>query len=292
MSAHSGAVRRLVFSPDGTRLASAGSDGIVQIVDEGGGEPLARIEIGAVDHVAIAFTLRGRLRIVASRGSDLFVGSWPSTRRLAKLAGEQGRIDRLEAAARGGRFVAARDSGAIEIHTFGRLGVTDRLALASTCRVLALSADGRRLAWAGVDRGVVEVRHGARLRRRQTITVPEPLYVRDLRFGPDGRSLAVAGDAQCGEPRAWLTLFGGRDYRQARPLHGHLSAPSQIDFSADGRWVVSCGMDGLVLVNELAARVDGSASAPAVRAPRAWPGRRAAAGWRVPGPMVASNCKT
>ena len=74
MSLHRGSVYAVAFSPDGTRLASAGWDGTVRIWDANTGAQLLKIAAHDQDVWSVAFGGNGKW--VASASSDGFVKVW------------------------------------------------------------------------------------------------------------------------------------------------------------------------------------------------------------------------
>jgi WD40 repeat protein len=96
---------------------------------------------------------------------------------------------------------------------------------------LAVSTDGRRIAAATFDNGVV-IWDVATAKRLLTLRGHDGL-IRGVAFSPDGTRLATASDDKTAG--VWDTQSG----RQLLNLVGHKNAPSHVLFSPDGKKVVS-----------------------------------------------------
>jgi WD40 repeat protein len=203
----------LAFSPDNTRLASDGEDGIVRVWDSGSGKQLAACRGHRSKVVSVAFRADGRRLVTAS--SDGSVRQWdPATGREA-LPPYEGHTGEVTTAAYSpdGTWVAS--------------GGTDR-----TVRV-----------WGASDRQEVSVLHGHTgfvrdvaftVNGRQVVSV-------SAYFGIFGFAYAGVGDNTV---RLWEALPGAG----LPVLRGHKSYVYPGAYSPDGQWIASGGWDPTVLL--------------------------------------------
>ncbi|HJZ90624.1 MAG TPA: protein kinase [Gemmataceae bacterium] len=107
---------------------------------------------------------------------------------------------------------------------------------------LAFNTDGTLLASAGIDNlvRIWEVKTG---KERYRIKVSNPAY--RMAFSPDGTRLAAAVGAQ-------IRFFDAGSGTDLFTLSGHRGTVRALALSADGRWLVSGGTDGLVKLWDLA----------------------------------------
>src|SRR5262249_22377559 len=107
---------------------------------------------------------------------------------------------------------------------------------------LAFNTDGTLLASAGIDNlvRIWEVKTG---KERYRIKVSNPAY--RMAFSPDGTRLAAAVGAQ-------IRFFDAGSGTDLFTLSGHRGTVRALALSADGRWLVSGGTDGVGKLWDLA----------------------------------------
>jgi hypothetical protein len=151
---HTAGVRTLVFSPDGTVLASGGLDHVIYLWDTATWESRGPLEGSAGDVSGLAFAPGGgRLASVTSAEDECRVRVWD--------------------------VAAARPAG-----TLGAAG--------EGMWAVAYSPDGRTVACGGFDR-TLYLLDAATGNERVTIPDAASQFVRGLSFSPDGRQIAAGG---------------------------------------------------------------------------------------------------
>jgi WD40 repeat protein/tRNA A-37 threonylcarbamoyl transferase component Bud32 len=210
LEGHTDGVLAVAFSPDGTRLASAGADRVVKVWDQRGGAPRAGGALSLRGHAAkvtaVAFSPNGRR--LASGSADGAVRVWDAA------SGEA--------------------LGTWQGHAAGVTG-------------LAFDPTGRRLASTGKGKGQLEgeLKSWDPTKGRALAGRTCQNLLTAVAFSPDGRRLATAGHD--GSVTAWdaATLELIRSFKgQTEPAPPWTS----VAISADGRWTAAGSSEGLVRV--------------------------------------------
>jgi len=280
LTGHHWIVTCAAFSPDGKQVVSGGMGGGVRVWDVAKHSCVRVFNPDAFTIWSLAFTPDGQTLMIAGRQGIQFWNT--ETWQLIKTF-----PGNLASLSRDGSIVAISESSPFVSEAAGpvtlwnwRKGEKLR-TFDQAGRVLALSPDGRRLALAGKDSGIMicDSASGALLK-----TLPTEKPVWSLNFSPDGKELASAG--WCGRALVWnwetnsppgiitvnrlnlwtvvfspdgsaivttssdqtVRFWDAATLAPKAVLHGHASEVWCAAFSADGKKLVTGGKDQNVLL--------------------------------------------
>lgn len=230
-------VLEVTFSPDGTRIATAGSDGTARIWDAATGVEIMRLTGHENQVSGVAFSPDGGM--LATTGWDGSVRLWDLgdetavARRVLQVERPLSRV----AFSHDGRLVAAVGWDSVP-HVWEAVTGREVLLLYGASGIVwdvAFSPDRAHLITAGDDR-MVRVWHLSPGREVMTLTTGS--VVEGVDFSPDGTLLATAGHDQ--NVQLWSMMSGGRRLR----LHDPTALLLDVAFSPDGALLAAGGTDG------------------------------------------------
>jgi WD40 repeat protein len=246
IEADEGGVPDVIFSPDGTRLASMGERGEVKIWQTAFGEQQLALQDAALEvGGSLAFSPDGR-RLAASGVTVVVIWDTNSGERLMTLAGESVGttlgynlgVGQISFNPDGTRLAAANMDGFSKVWDLA--SQTEALLLPPIdlpAKAIAYSPDGRMLATAG-DEGIVTLWDASDGTQLQSLTMSGIIHA--VTFSPDGLSVAAASED--GSARIWDTA-GGQELMNLPRMSGMYD----VAFLADGR-LATAGQDGATRV--------------------------------------------
>jgi WD40 repeat protein/serine/threonine protein kinase len=244
---HEGGVFCLAYSPDGTRLATGGLDGIVRLWDTATGKVLADLRGHKGEVYAVAFHPDGRQ--IASCGEDRTARIWDLATRQPRfvLAGHQRDLYGLAFSRDGKRLATGSWDKRLKLWnaaTGQELPVEFR-GHDKEVWGIAFRPDGKHLASGGAD-NLVRVWDAATGREALPPLRGHTDQVHGVAFSPDGLVLASASVDKS------IRLWDARTGEARGVLGGHTAEYALVAFSPDGKQLAATSNRSVVEVWDIA----------------------------------------
>jgi WD40 repeat protein len=244
----------VAFSPDGTRVAAAGTGGMVKVWDPATGKEVHSLRGHSEPIYGVAFNLRGT-RLATANG-DGAVKLWDpvSGKELLNLQAHADGVEAVAFSPDGKHLASAGDDRTIKVWDVEAGNVVRTLKAPYTAlRSVTFSPDGKRLASGGFDDAVgswfslpprfsAPGRHAVVVWDAETgeevISLPHSGWAGSVAWSPEGKRLASGGGD--GTVKVWDGATG----REIFTLIGHRGIVLCVAWSPDGRRLASVDSRG------------------------------------------------
>ena len=247
LQGHTSQIQGLAISPDGARLASLGDDGTIRIWETSTDEELLSIPTGLTStEIQRYIRFSPDSKRLAGPAGDRLIKVWdvPSGKVLLTLAGHTDEITAVAFSPDGKQIVSA-GWDATALLWDAETGELERTFAGQEAGIstVAFSPDGAGLYTASDGGGQIIAWDVATGEQLFSIERPTFVSVFGIAVSPDGTQFATAEGTIV---RIWDAATG----QALRTLFGHTSLGSAVDYSPDGKYVVSASEDGTARIWE------------------------------------------
>ncbi|KUP96492.1 WD40 repeat domain-containing serine/threonine protein kinase [Thermobifida cellulosilytica] len=235
-------VHKVVFSPDGSLLASAESEGMVRLWDVQTGKELAELQEAPSGSWDVAFSPDGSLVVGSGRNSRIWAWNVETGQHLATLEGHtHGAVNTVAFSPDGSLLASGGMDSTVRLWDMqtGEQRTVFEGQHDGTVDLVVFSPDGSVLASGGTGEAVRlwDVENAQLLAELRGY---EESVVESLAFSPDGSVLASASDD--GTVRLWDVETG----EELAELEGHTDWVRSVVFSPDGSVLATASDDHTV----------------------------------------------
>ena len=251
LKGHTERVDCVAFSHDGKRLASGSNNRTIMLWDLMSGKPFELLRGHTNGLLNVVFTPDDKALVSNAFDDTFMVWNLGMPGQRARLSGHEADVRAVAITPDGATLASGSDDGTIRL--WDAASGQERAVLKGhrgEVRTMAFSPDGRRLAsGADHDRRIIfwDVKSGRQLKE---IDGDESNgSIRSVAFSSDGRSLASGAGLTYS-----IVLWDVATGEQQSELLGHESNVSSLEFSRDGKGLVSVDEEGAIRVWDLSTR--------------------------------------
>ncbi|MHB8645163.1 MAG: nSTAND1 domain-containing NTPase [Thermomicrobiales bacterium] len=243
-----GPVFSAAYSPDGTRIVSAGADGMVRVWDAATGRQLLALHGHTGTVYSAMYSPDGKQIVTAGQDRTAKVWGAESGKELLSLRGHSGTVISAAYNPSGSLIVTASADSTAKVWN-AQTGQEMRTisGQAGPMSSARFSPDGSRIITASAD-GTAKVWDAATGKELLTITASNTVSFAG--FSPDGAEILTSSGNH--EARLWDAATG----KQVRVLAGHTGALLSTAYSPDGRRIVTVSDDETAKVWDEASGVE------------------------------------
>ncbi len=249
LTGHTTRVASVVFSPDGSRLASSGFDGIIRLWDVDTGIETYRLPVttATISFIYVAFSPDGS-RLASGSSIDGIIRLWDvdtgkETRRLTEHTSN---VTAMAFSPDGSQLAAGSGDGTIRLWDVDASEETRQLTKLHSEIVffIAFSPDGSQLVSGSRDDNTIRLWDMDTGKETRRFTV-DTKRLSSLALSPDGSQLAL-GLFNYDDTTITIPLWDLDTGKETRRLTGHTSSVDAMVFSPDGSRLVSGSHDQTV----------------------------------------------
>jgi WD40 repeat protein len=243
MTGHTAAVRRVAYSPDGSRIITASHDGTARIWDTRTGIELQVLHVHP--HIAntpvysdivktAVYSLDGK-RVLTASGDKTQVWDVRTGAQVMVLAGHHEDLESAAYSPDGTRIIAAFRTGCESYDARTGAHLTDFVRPGGDFQSAVFSPDGSRVVTAGGD-GTARI-WDAQTGRELTALIGHLADVQSASYSPDGRRIVTASRDKT------IRIWDAQSGNSLMVLSGHFGQVWFATYSPDGKTIASAATD-------------------------------------------------
>jgi RNA polymerase sigma factor (sigma-70 family) len=231
------------LSPDQKRLATADYEGSITLWDVAAGKEFRRIKAGTNSLYSLAFSPDSRKLAASGPSEPVRIMDVDDGRELLQLKGKAEDASRVAFSPDGKLLASSGRTGVVCLWdaATGRLVHEWETGHTRQTHALAFAPDGKTVASAGGDDKNIQLHDVATGKKIRSLVGDAQTHC--LVFAPDSNTLAAGGWSgfRCG-----IRLWDLKTGKELPGLKGHFFGVESLAYSADGKRLVSAGVDNAI----------------------------------------------